>query len=532
MKGFMSRHKDLSLRKPENTSIFRSTAFNKDRVNEFFDNYVRVLEKYNFTGDKIFNLDETGVSTVLRSVKVVSTKGRKQVGQMASGERGELVTFIGLVSAIGGTLPPVFIFPRIKNPEQYLGDGPEGSLVLGNKSGWMNSELFPVVLKHIVKHTHCSLDNRVLLMIDNHESHTSVEAIKFCRENGITLLSFPPHTTHRMQPLDVGIYGPFKNALSVAFNDWLLSHPGRIITIRNIGHLVNDAYKSVFTIKNITSSFAKPGIWPLNRLVFSDNDFIASNVTNNAPLDNMERHETDKSNILLERTNIADDETPTTSYDRNLKTIGPSIPTERQNTSLEEIRPLPKLQVQKKKLKRKYESKSRVFTFTPEYNEKEHYENERNRKKEMKNKKHKVKRQVFKEKKDNCNSENSLSTFSCSDDDNTEEGLLDNFEDAEQIVRDPHVGEFVLVQFRKNNKNIYYIAKVIKKTAKSEFEVLFYRKSLKRNNCFVQPVVEDISAIVSKDIKMILPEPVQTGKTKRQQGFLSFGLRFDSIDIR
>lgn len=59
---------------------------------------------------------------------------------------GELVTFIGIISALGGTIPPVFIFPRIRNPEEYLGDGPEGSLVLGKKSGWMNSELFPLVL--------------------------------------------------------------------------------------------------------------------------------------------------------------------------------------------------------------------------------------------------------------------------------------------------------------------------------------------------------------------------------------------------
>ncbi|KAJ8953417.1 hypothetical protein NQ318_023534 [Aromia moschata] len=72
---------------------------------------------------------------------------------------------------LGGTIPPVFIFPRIRNPEEYLGDGPEGSLVLGNKSGWMNSELFPLVLRHIVKHTHCFLGNRILLLIDNHESH-------------------------------------------------------------------------------------------------------------------------------------------------------------------------------------------------------------------------------------------------------------------------------------------------------------------------------------------------------------------------
>ena len=119
----MSRHLELSLRKHENTSIFRSMSFNKGRVMEFFDNYETVLKKYNFTASKIYNLDETGISTVMRSVKVVSTKGKKQVGQVVSGERGELVTFVGIINAAGGTVPPVYIFPRIRNPEEYLGDG-------------------------------------------------------------------------------------------------------------------------------------------------------------------------------------------------------------------------------------------------------------------------------------------------------------------------------------------------------------------------------------------------------------------------
>ena len=188
----MRRHPDLSLRKPENTSIFRSMSFNKDRVMEFFDNYKTVLKKYNFTASKIYNLDETGISTVLRSVKVVSTKGKKQVGQVVSGERVELVTFVGIINVAGGTVPPVYIFPRIRNPEEYLGDGVQGSLVLGNKSGWMTSDLFPKVLKHIMHHTKCSLDDRILLLVDNHESHISVQSIQFCRENGILFFSFPP----------------------------------------------------------------------------------------------------------------------------------------------------------------------------------------------------------------------------------------------------------------------------------------------------------------------------------------------------
>lgn len=347
-KGFMSRNKDLSLRKPESTSLLRGTGFNKSRVDEFFENYSQVLEKYKFKAEQIYNLDETGITTVIKPVKVVSTKGKKQVGQVASAERGELVTFVGIVSAIGSSLPPVFVYPRIRNVDEYLIEGPTSSIAIGNKSGWMTTDLFIDVLKHIVQHTKCSKENKVLLLIDNHESHTSVSAILFCRENGIVLLSFPPHTTHRLQPLDVGIYGPFKMKLAIAFNDWMLSHPGRVITIKHISKLANIAYLNSFTPNNIIGSFKNTGIWPLNRLIFTEQDFTPSSVTDR-PKETEKTPERDISEKILETTET-DEPFPSTSF-----TSPPSnklIPSSfgMQNISLlEEIRPFPKADKDRKK---------------------------------------------------------------------------------------------------------------------------------------------------------------------------------------
>ncbi|KAJ8936165.1 hypothetical protein NQ318_020364 [Aromia moschata] len=69
-----------------------------------------------------------------------------------------MVTFIGIISALGGTIPPVFIFPRIRNPEEYLGDGPEGSLVLEIK--WLDElRVIPFILSEKAK-----LEVRVLML--------------------------------------------------------------------------------------------------------------------------------------------------------------------------------------------------------------------------------------------------------------------------------------------------------------------------------------------------------------------------------
>lgn len=47
-----------------------------------------------------------------------------------------------------------------------------------------------------------------LLFLDGHSSHITREAIRFCEKNKIILLCLPSHSTHILQPLDVGIFGP------------------------------------------------------------------------------------------------------------------------------------------------------------------------------------------------------------------------------------------------------------------------------------------------------------------------------------
>ncbi|KAF2887425.1 hypothetical protein ILUMI_18749 [Ignelater luminosus] len=45
----------------------------------------------------------------MKPVKVVSTLRKKQVSQIALAERGELVTFVGIINAVGQSFPPVEI---------------------------------------------------------------------------------------------------------------------------------------------------------------------------------------------------------------------------------------------------------------------------------------------------------------------------------------------------------------------------------------------------------------------------------------
>ena len=100
-----------------------------------------------------------------------------------------------------------------------ISGAPTGSLGLCNKSGWMTSENFLVAMKHFVSHAKPSVDHPVLLLMDNHASHISFETITFAKENFLILLTFPPHCSHRLQPLDVSVFGPFKYYFRLAQNE-------------------------------------------------------------------------------------------------------------------------------------------------------------------------------------------------------------------------------------------------------------------------------------------------------------------------
>lgn len=91
----------------------------------FFDVLEPVVKRLNVGGRRIFNLDETGCTTVQRVSKVVAAKGCKQVGQVTSRERGELVIMSAIVSATGISLPPIFIFPRKNFREVFMTGIPE-----------------------------------------------------------------------------------------------------------------------------------------------------------------------------------------------------------------------------------------------------------------------------------------------------------------------------------------------------------------------------------------------------------------------
>jgi hypothetical protein len=171
-------------------------------------------------------------------------------------------------------VPPLLVFPR-KNMKLELLDGtPPVTIGVCHPSGRIQLEIFAKWFQHFIVNVKPSPDDPVLLVLDGHYSHTkNIEITDMARANGVAIVCLPPHSTHKMQPLDVSFMSPFKTYYGQEIERWLKQHGNRIVTTYQIGELMGNAYLQAARVQVAVNGFRKTGLYPCNRNIFDDQEF-------------------------------------------------------------------------------------------------------------------------------------------------------------------------------------------------------------------------------------------------------------------
>ena len=218
---------------------------------------------------RVFNLDESGFPLQGNSrLKVIAGRGTKNVYRIAPDDRTQ-ITVMMCGSASGDFCKPFVIFPggdrapKFNVPEEYI-----NSFDLGwSKNGWINSDAFFEWLANLF---HKSLKDKVqfpiLVFMDGHTAHMNVAVSEFCRDHDIILYCLPPHASHIMQPLDVGVFSSLKKNWNKTLQNFEIKYKGLIMNKSHFFTAFGECWVKAADVnkKNIKSGFRKSGLVPYN----------------------------------------------------------------------------------------------------------------------------------------------------------------------------------------------------------------------------------------------------------------------------
>ena len=199
----------------------RALAGSPGPIIDYFNKLKGVLKEYNnFLPKDIYNMDEKGfILGMPNRAKVVCRAGRRPPRVAQDGTR-ELITVIETVCAASFVLLPMVIYKGAAH-WHYRGwhtklEEAEGDAVANfaySPKGYTTNELGMVWLQHFDTWARDRASGKLRPpLLDGHPSHYNLPFCRYAYDHKIILVSYPGHSTHLPQPLDVGLFSPLQKA--------------------------------------------------------------------------------------------------------------------------------------------------------------------------------------------------------------------------------------------------------------------------------------------------------------------------------
>lgn len=267
---FMRRHPELSERTAEAVTSASANVSEKDIKGWFHKIELYLKENNNFDilqdSSRVFNGDESNFQLCPKSGKVISLRGERDVYEVDHAAAKTALTVLFTFCANGDITPPLVVFPNKRLPKDITSSVPNEWGIGLSDTGWMKSELFYDYIKNVF---HPYLIKRkvtfpVILFVDGHKTHLSLEVSKLCSKLEIVLIALYPNATRILQPADVSAFRPLKNAWKESVLKWRRDHPLETLTKNNFVPVLKEALEVGVKDTTVINGFRTTGLCPWN----------------------------------------------------------------------------------------------------------------------------------------------------------------------------------------------------------------------------------------------------------------------------
>lgn len=139
-----------------------------------------------------------------------------------------------------------------------MDDGPPGPMSACHQSVWI-TDIFCRCFDHFIQFAKPTETEPVILVLDGRYSHTrNIQVIKKSRNNHALINCLPPHSTAKMQPLDVNFMNPLKTYCAEQNCHWLGNNPGCVVR-HQVEGLLSHIYQTAATLQISMNFFLKTG---------------------------------------------------------------------------------------------------------------------------------------------------------------------------------------------------------------------------------------------------------------------------------
>jgi hypothetical protein len=109
--------------------------------------------------------------------------------------------------------PPMIICPRQRIMESWIPDNLLGSEVIAQSAtGYTNEAIATAWLQHFITFIKAGRDKPwKLLLLDGYLTYENLDFVILAYDNHVALLEYPSHLMYVLQPLDVGVFRPWKH---------------------------------------------------------------------------------------------------------------------------------------------------------------------------------------------------------------------------------------------------------------------------------------------------------------------------------